>query len=42
MARIKDGLEKDEPLPDIYEAATQVYGSVCDKFFDLLGSRGKA
>jgi fructose-bisphosphate aldolase class II len=42
MARIKDGLEKDEPLPEIYEAATEVYGGVCDKFFDLLGSRGKA
>jgi hypothetical protein len=42
MERIKDGLVKDEPLPDIYEAATEVYGSVCEKFFDLLGSRGKA
>lgn len=42
IARIKDGLIKNKPLPDIYEAATEVYGSVCGKFFDLLGSRGKA
>lgn len=42
MERIRSGLEKDEPLPDIYEAATEVYGSVCNKFFDLLGSKGKA
>jgi hypothetical protein len=42
MERIRSGLEKDEPLPDIYEAATEVYGGVCNKFFDLLGSKGKA
>ena len=42
MARIKEGLDKDEPLPDIYEAATEVYAGVCERFFDLLGSRGKA
>jgi fructose-bisphosphate aldolase, class II len=42
MARIASGLAKDEPLPDIYEAATEVYAGVCEKFFDLLGSRGRA
>lgn len=42
MARIKDGLDKNEPLPDIYEAATEVFAGVCERFFNLLGSQGKA
>jgi fructose-bisphosphate aldolase class II len=42
MARIASGLSKDEPLPDIYESATEVYAGVCERFFDLLGSKGKA
>lgn len=42
MARIKDGLNASEPLPTIYEDATEVFAKVCERFFDLLGSAGKA
>lgn len=42
MARIASGLAKEEPLPDVYEAATEVYAGVCARFFTLLGSENKA
>lgn len=42
MSRIADGLAKQEPLPDVYEAATEVFAKACDRFFELLGSKGQA
>jgi fructose-bisphosphate aldolase, class II len=41
MARVKQGLDRSEPLPDIYEAATEVFAGVCERFFKLLESAGK-
>jgi fructose-bisphosphate aldolase class II len=34
-------LEKD-PLPDVYEGGMQQFAKVCNRFFHLLGSAGKA
>jgi fructose-bisphosphate aldolase class II len=42
MDRIKEGLNANEPLPEIYEAATEAYAKVAERFMHLLGSAGKA
>ena len=31
-----------KPFPDAAEEATEVFAKVCDRFFDLFGSSGKA
>jgi len=42
MEHIADGLAKGTPLPDLYEAATEVGCKVNERFMNLLGSAGKA
>ncbi|KZV61640.1 aldolase [Peniophora sp. CONT] len=39
---LADGLQAGKPFPDAIEDATEVFAGVCDRFFKLFGSAGKA
>jgi hypothetical protein len=42
QAHIQKSLANDMPIPQLYEEASEVFAGVCDRFFKLLGSAGKA
>lgn len=42
LERIAHGISSHEPLPDTYEAATETFAGVCERFFALFGSKGMA
>lgn len=42
MKHIEQSLIKNVPLPEIYDGASDVFAGVCERFFHLLGSAGKA
>lgn len=42
MKHIETSLVNGVPLPQIYDEASDVFSGVCERFFTLLGSAGKA
>jgi fructose-bisphosphate aldolase class II len=42
LERLYKGIQAEEPLPDVIEAATEMFAGECERFMRLFGSAGKA